>query len=168
VLAKWLATADILSGGRVAVNVVSGWFADEFRQMGEPWLEHDERYRRSAEFIQALREIWTKDQANLAGDFYRLRDYNQQPKPHAVEGRFGLLRIEAAKGRPVLKSVRVVYSDGNERVVRMERVLGGKRATAIVQLSGSQIDHVVVNTDPKSKGTYVVQGAPVGGGVASR
>ena len=34
---------------RVAVNVVSGWFADEFRQLGEPWLEHDERYRRSAE-----------------------------------------------------------------------------------------------------------------------
>jgi hypothetical protein len=85
-----------------------------------------------------------------------------------VEGRFGLLRIEAAKGRPVLKSVRVVYSDGKERVVRMERALGGKRATAIVQLSGSQIDHVVVNTDPKSKGSYVVQGAPVGGGVASR
>ena len=43
VLAKWLATADHLSGGRVAVNVVSGWFADEFRQLGEPWLEHDER-----------------------------------------------------------------------------------------------------------------------------
>ena len=61
VLAKWLATADHLSGGRVAVNVVSGWFADEFRQLGEPWLEHDERYRRSAEFMQALRAIWTED-----------------------------------------------------------------------------------------------------------
>ena len=85
-----------------------------------------------------------------------------------VDGRFSLLRIDAAKGRPVLKSVRVVYTDGNERVVRMERVLGGKRATAIVSLSGSQIDHVVVNTDPKSKGTYVVQGARVGSGVASR
>jgi hypothetical protein len=85
-----------------------------------------------------------------------------------VEGRFGLLRVDAATGRPVLKSVRVVYSDGKERVVRMERALGGKRATAIIQLSGSLIDHVVVNTDPKSKGSYVVQGAPVGGGVASR
>ncbi len=54
VLAKWVATADHLSNGRVAVNVVSGWFADEFRQLGEPWLEHDERYRRTAEFILAL------------------------------------------------------------------------------------------------------------------
>ena len=87
VLAKWLATADILSGGRIAVNVVSGWFADEFRQLGEPWLEHDERYRRSAEFMQALRAIWTEDEANLAGDFYRIRDFSLKPKPLSWEGR---------------------------------------------------------------------------------
>ncbi len=87
VLAKWLATADHLSNGRVAVNVVSGWFADEFRQLGEPWLEHDERYRRSAEFIQALRAIWTEDEANIAGDFYRIRDFSLKPKPLSWEGR---------------------------------------------------------------------------------
>ncbi|WP_046301402.1 MULTISPECIES: dimethylsulfone monooxygenase SfnG [unclassified Mycobacterium] len=87
VLAKWLATADHLSNGRVAVNVVSGWLKDEFTKLGEPWLEHDERYRRSAEFIQALREIWTKDRANLAGDFYRIRDFKLQPKPLSWEGR---------------------------------------------------------------------------------
>jgi FMNH2-dependent dimethyl sulfone monooxygenase len=87
VLAKWVATADHLSGGRVAVNVVSGWFADEFRQLGEPWLEHDERYRRSAEFMQALKAIWTEDDANLAGDFYRIRDFTLKPKPLSWPGR---------------------------------------------------------------------------------
>ncbi len=87
VLAKWVATVDHLSGGRIAVNVVSGWFADEFRQLGEPWLEHDERYRRSAEFILALKRIWTHDQANLAGDFYRIRDFSLKPKPLSWPGR---------------------------------------------------------------------------------
>ena len=87
VLAKWVATADHLSGGRVAVNVVSGWFKDEFRQLGEPWLEHDERYRRTAEFILALKRIWTQDQANLAGDFYRIRDFSLKPKPLSWPGR---------------------------------------------------------------------------------
>ena len=77
VLAKWVASADHLSNGRVAVNVVSGWFKDEFRQLGEPWLEHDERYRRSGEFIQALKLIWTSEDAQLAGDFYRIRDFNR-------------------------------------------------------------------------------------------
>ncbi|WP_409426514.1 dimethylsulfone monooxygenase SfnG [Mycobacterium sp. SMC-11] len=87
VLAKWLATADHLSNGRVAVNIVSGWLKDEFTKLGEPWLEHDERYRRSAEFIQALRAIWTENPANLAGDFYRIRDFNLQPKPLSWDGR---------------------------------------------------------------------------------
>ncbi|GAY08198.1 dimethylsulfone monooxygenase SfnG [Pseudonocardia sp. N23] len=87
VLAKWVATADHLSGGRAAVNVVSGWFKDEFTALGEPWLEHDERYRRSAEFIQVLREIWTSDDANFAGDFYRLHNFDLKPKPVDVPGR---------------------------------------------------------------------------------
>jgi FMNH2-dependent dimethyl sulfone monooxygenase len=86
VLAKWVATASHLSNGRAAVNVVSGWFKDEFRQLGEPWLEHDERYRRSGEFIRALREIWTSDAAELAGDFYRIHDFNLKPKPISPDG----------------------------------------------------------------------------------
>lgn len=87
VLAKWAATVDHLSGGRVAINVVSGWFKDEFTGLGEPWLEHDERYRRSGEFIQALKALWTEDSANLAGDFYRLRDFSMKPKPLSWPGR---------------------------------------------------------------------------------
>jgi FMNH2-dependent dimethyl sulfone monooxygenase len=81
VLAKLIATADHLSGGRAAVNVVSGWFKDEFTKLGEPWLEHDERYRRSEEFIRYLREIWTSEHAEFNGDFYRLHDFDLKPKP---------------------------------------------------------------------------------------
>nr|PZN40472.1 MAG: dimethyl sulfone monooxygenase SfnG [Actinomycetota bacterium] len=87
VLAKWLATADHLSGGRAAVNIVSGWFKDEFIKLGEPWLEHDERYRRSEEFIRVLREIWTSDHAEFRGDFYRLHDFDLRPKPVRLPGR---------------------------------------------------------------------------------
>ncbi|WP_122870052.1 LLM class flavin-dependent oxidoreductase, partial [Pseudomonas viridiflava] len=43
VVAKQLATIDQLTAGRVAVNIVSGWFKGEFTAIGEPWLEHDER-----------------------------------------------------------------------------------------------------------------------------
>jgi len=81
VLAKLGATADHLSNGRFAVNVVSGWFKGEFTALGEPWLDHDERYRRSEEFIRALKLVWTEDHAELAGDFYRIRDFSLKPKP---------------------------------------------------------------------------------------
>ncbi|MCJ8203951.1 dimethylsulfone monooxygenase SfnG [Pseudomonas sp. RGM2987] len=81
VLAKQIATIDQLTGGRVAVNIVSGWFKGEFTAIGEPWLEHDERYRRSEEFITALKGIWTTDNFTFRGDFYRFHDYTLKPKP---------------------------------------------------------------------------------------
>jgi FMNH2-dependent dimethyl sulfone monooxygenase len=81
VFAKLGASADVISGGRFAVNVVSGWFKGEFQALGEPWLEHDERYRRSEEFIRVLKASWTEDAANFSGDFYNLHDYTLKPKP---------------------------------------------------------------------------------------
>lgn len=81
VLAKQISTIDHLTGGRIAVNIVSGWFRGEFYAIGEPWLEHDERYRRSQEFIEVLQGIWTQENFTYKGDFYRFHDYNLQPKP---------------------------------------------------------------------------------------
>ena len=65
----------------LSVNIVSGWFKGEFHGYGEPWLDHDERYRRSEEFIEVLKEMWTKEKANYRGDFYRLNDAPLKPKP---------------------------------------------------------------------------------------
>lgn len=81
IVAKTLTTIDHLSGGRAAINVVSGWLKEEYIALGQPWLEHDERYRRSEEFIEVLRELWTAERAEYSGDFYRLRQAEFQPKP---------------------------------------------------------------------------------------
>jgi dimethylsulfone monooxygenase len=81
VAAKQIATLSHLSNARAAVNIVSGWFRGEFSAIGQPWLDHDERYRRSEEFIRCLRGIWTEDSFTFAGDFYRFRDYTLRPKP---------------------------------------------------------------------------------------
>ncbi|PQV54071.1 dimethylsulfone monooxygenase SfnG [Paraburkholderia sp. BL21I4N1] len=81
VVAKQIATIDHISNGRIGINVVSGWFKGEFTAIGEPWLEHDERYRRSREFIEALKGIWTQDNFTYRGDFYRFNNYTLNPKP---------------------------------------------------------------------------------------
>jgi FMNH2-dependent dimethyl sulfone monooxygenase len=81
VVAKQIATIDHISNGRIAINVVSGWFKGEFTAIGEPWLEHDERYRRSEEFIRAVKGIWTQDGFTFKGDFYRFNSYTLSPKP---------------------------------------------------------------------------------------
>lgn len=81
VVAKQIATISHISDARIAVNIVSGWFRGEFTAIGEPWLDHDERYRRSEEFIRALQGIWTQDNFTFRGDFYRFTDYTMKPKP---------------------------------------------------------------------------------------
>ncbi len=60
--AKQLATIDHLTQGRIAINVVSGWFRGEFDAIGEAWPEHDQRYARSEEFIRALKGVSTTRQ----------------------------------------------------------------------------------------------------------
>lgn len=86
-LAKFLITADRFSKGRAAVNIVSGWFKDEYTGLGLPWLEHDERYRRSGEFIQVLRGLLTREEFSFHGDFYRVNGFSLRPGPHPVPGR---------------------------------------------------------------------------------
>jgi FMNH2-dependent dimethyl sulfone monooxygenase len=81
VYAKMIATLDHISNGRAALNVVSGWFKGEFIGYGEPWLEHDERYRRAEEFIRVLRAMWTEDETTFKGDFYQINGAPLKPKP---------------------------------------------------------------------------------------
>ncbi|KAL9612089.1 MAG: hypothetical protein Q9167_003311 [Letrouitia subvulpina] len=87
VAAKQVASIDNYSKGRAAVNVVSGWFKTEFTSIGQWWLDHAERYRRSREFIACLKGIWTQDQFNYNGDFYQFHNYPLRPKPLSWPGR---------------------------------------------------------------------------------
>ncbi|MBN9211619.1 MAG: dimethyl sulfone monooxygenase SfnG [Microbacterium sp. 71-36] len=87
VLAKFINTADQFSHGRAAVNVVSGWFKDEYTDLGLEWLEHDERYERAAEFIQVLRGLWTQERFSFHGKYYDITDFTLRPFPYEVPGR---------------------------------------------------------------------------------
>lgn len=87
VLAKFIITADHLSGGRAAVNVVSGWLKDEFTGFGLPWLEHDERYVRTEEFIRVLRGLWTERDYSQSGAYYDISNFTLNPPPVDVPGR---------------------------------------------------------------------------------
>lgn len=79
--AKQLATIDYLTEGRIAINVVSGWFRGEFDAIGEEWPEHDQRYVRSEEFIRTLKGIWTTDNYSFDGKYYQFQNYTLKPKP---------------------------------------------------------------------------------------
>ena len=87
VLAKFIITADHISGGRAAVNIVSGWLKDEFVNFGLEWLEHDERYVRTEEFINVLRGLWTEKNYSQSGKYYNIKDFTLNPAPLDIPGR---------------------------------------------------------------------------------
>lgn len=80
-IAKFAATLSLSSHGRFHINIVSGWFKDEFIRLGEQWLDHDERYRRSEEFIRVLRGLLSGEAFSFAGDFFRIHDLTFRPRP---------------------------------------------------------------------------------------
>jgi FMNH2-dependent dimethyl sulfone monooxygenase len=87
VLAKHGATADQIFNGRWAVHIASGWFRDEYDMLGVPWLEHDERYARSREFVDILRGAWSTDDFHYDGKYWQIKGYSLKPKPLAIPDR---------------------------------------------------------------------------------
>ena len=82
--AKVLASIDVLSGGRVIVGCGVGWMREEFEAIGAPPYDH--RGTVSDEYIQAFRELWTKDAPAFAGEYVSFSDISFAPKPVQSSG----------------------------------------------------------------------------------
>ena len=79
--AKEAANIDNISGGRLALNVVSSWWADEATQYGLQFDQHDDRYARTTEWLQVLQGLWTQDRFSFDGERYKLSNAICEPKP---------------------------------------------------------------------------------------
>lgn len=81
VLAKTVSTLDEIAPGRIALNVVAAWWAEEARQFGGAFTTHDERYVQAEEFVQVLRGLWSETPFSYAGAHYALEGTIVEPKP---------------------------------------------------------------------------------------
>jgi probable F420-dependent oxidoreductase len=77
-VAKQIASLDVLSGGRLTLGVGVGWSAEEFAALGVPFAR---RGARTDEYIAALRAIWSQDVASFDGEFTRFDGVRVYPKP---------------------------------------------------------------------------------------
>jgi len=77
--AKILSTIDVLSKGRLTVGIGAGWLLEEFEAIGAPAFA--ERGAVTDEYLQAFRELWTKDEPNFAGRHTRFSGIVFAPKP---------------------------------------------------------------------------------------
>jgi len=79
--AKAAANIDRIANGRLALNVVSSWWADEARQYGLQFDEHDDRYARTSEWLRVVDGLWTEETFSFSGQFYRTDAAICAPKP---------------------------------------------------------------------------------------
>ena len=79
--AKQAANIDNISGGRLALNVVSSWWADEATRYGLQFDQHDDRYARTREWLQVVDGLWTHDRFSFEGERYQVSDAILSPKP---------------------------------------------------------------------------------------
>jgi len=80
-LAKQAANIDHISRGRLSLNVVSSWWAEEARKFGVQFDQHDDRYARTSEWLDIVDQAWKDDHFSYHGKYYRVDDLVIQPKP---------------------------------------------------------------------------------------
>ena len=83
VLAKELATLDALSGGRVDLGVGMGWWREEMEAVG---FNFEDRGRRGNEYIEAMRELWSKREATYAGQSVNFERVQLAARPSQDRG----------------------------------------------------------------------------------
>lgn len=85
VVAKMGATLDHIGRGRWGINIVSGWCKGEFEMMGLDILDHDQRYRRTEQFIECVTGLWREKPGSFDYDseWYQIRGGYVSPQPAA-------------------------------------------------------------------------------------
>ncbi|MGA8552825.1 MAG: LLM class flavin-dependent oxidoreductase, partial [Candidatus Acidiferrales bacterium] len=80
-LAKQAANIDRISKGRVSLNVVSSWWAEEAKKYGVQFDQHDDRYARTSEWLDIVDAAWKQDHFSYSGKYHSVQDLVLQPKP---------------------------------------------------------------------------------------
>ena len=78
VLAKVIASLDMMSGGRFEFGIGGGWNVDEMNNHG---VEYKTRFKQMREHTEAMKAIWTRDEASFHGEFVNFDPIWSYPKP---------------------------------------------------------------------------------------
>jgi probable F420-dependent oxidoreductase len=78
ILAKEIASLDLLSHGRFLLGLGIGWLEEEFQALGISW---ERRAARTDEYIAAMKLIWKEKSASFSGEFVNFKNVISMPKP---------------------------------------------------------------------------------------
>ena len=146
-LAKQAANIDQISGGRLSLNVVSSWWADEAKKYGVHFEQHDDRYARTEEWLTVLNGVWQQDHFSHEGRYYRVEDNILQPKPVGRKG-------EEEKRRRGEKETEDAQSSSDPHpssLIPHPLLYAGGESEAAKNLIARTCDGYVMHGDPPEK-----------------
>jgi probable F420-dependent oxidoreductase len=135
VLAKEMATLDVLSGGRAEVGLGAGWNAEEHRGAGLEFGPPGRRVEQVEESVSILLGIWTARRLSFHGRHYTLHDHPcgprplQQPHPPLLLPAAGPRMLACAARRATIADVTAGFADAaatTARVARLAELTAGR------------------------------------------
>jgi probable F420-dependent oxidoreductase len=161
-LAKEIATLDVLSGGRVDMGLGAGWLEEDYTKTGvAAWDAPGVRVSRLIESIEVLRRLLSGETVTHKGEFYEVTDFAsfptpvQSPVPLMIGARAKRMLTMAAR-EAQLVSILAATSEGGNQLAGFERQLRW-----IEEAGGRRRDDLVV-------GIRVVWGQVAGPGESTR
>ncbi len=135
ILAKELATLDLLSGGRLEIGLGAGWLQKEYEQAGMTYDAPGVRIGRLAEAITVLKGLFAEGPLTFQGEHYAISDLEGFPKP-------------AQRPHPP-----ILIGGGNRRILR----LAGREANIVGLLTTSVASGTVVDSPDERLASAVEQ-----------
>ncbi len=80
-LAREIATLDLVSGGRVEVGIGAGWMRSDYDQLGLAYDSPGVRIERMAEGVKIMKALWTGSEVSFDGSYYKLSQARSFPQP---------------------------------------------------------------------------------------
>ena len=128
VTAKMAANIDHISNGRFTLNVVSAWWEEESKQYGGIFTEHDERYDRTAEFLDVIKGLWTEDVFSYKGKYYNIENAHLHPKPIQKPNPILYAGGESPRGKETIVSSCDAYVMHGGTVEEIELKINGMKS----------------------------------------
>jgi probable F420-dependent oxidoreductase len=86
VVAKELATLDLVSEGRLEAGIGAGWLRTDYEQAGMPYDPPGQRVSRLDEAVRILKDLWKGEPVSFSGQHYQLTNATCHPKPYTSGG----------------------------------------------------------------------------------
>ena len=154
VLAKELATMDLLSDGRLELGIGAGWMISDYEQSGIPYDRAGLRIDRMIEGIDVMKGCFAQGEFSYAGKHYTITNYNGTPKP--IQAPCPPILIGGGGKRVLTYAAQVADiiginatmsagAVGPEAISTMTAEAVDEKVDIVREAVGSRLDHVEMN-----------------------